>query len=183
MGKEIVILLGSPRKNGNSEQLADALIKGAERAGHRVTRIYANDLDAGCCDCGGCYHTEETPCCQHPDFNGIARAILRADGIVFATPLYWYDISGKLKSLIDNMYCFYATGKPLARKRAAMICCGHAEDYMMFDGVQRTFELIVRAMDWSTAGQIYVPGVFRPGDVQHTDGLKRCETLGEHFFG
>lgn len=182
MSKEIVVLLGSPRDGGNSEQMADALIKGLEKNGHRAVKLYTEKMDTGCCGCGGCYSAENMPCCQHEDFNTVAAALLRADGIVFAAPLYWYDIPGKMKSFIDNMYCFYATGKNIARKKVAMLCCGGGESYTMFDGVQRTFELIAGAVDWSIAGQIYAQGVYELGDLDKTDALKRCEALGEGFF-
>ena len=182
MGKEIVILLGSPRKGGNSEQMADAFIRGAERAGHRTVKIYAEDLTAGCVGCGGCYQTESQPCCRHADFNAIAQTLLRADGIVIAAPIYWYNFPSKLKALIDNMFCFYAAGKEIGHKRTAILSCGQATDYQMFDGIQRTYELIARVLSWSIAGQIYIPGTLEAGDIQKTDGLKRSEALGAHFF-
>lgn len=182
MGKEVVMLLGSPRKGGNTEQMADAFIKGAEKAGHRVVKIYTNDLDTGCCGCGGCYQKEEQPCCRYSDFNQVASTLLRADGVVFAAPLYWYDFPGKMKCFIDNMFCFYAAGKQIGRKKTAMLCCGHATDYMMFDGIQRSFELIAKVVDWSIVDQIYIDGVLDAGEVQKTNGLKRAEALGERFF-
>ena len=183
MEKQIVMLLGSPRKNGNSEQMADAFIEGAQKAGNHVVKIYTEDLETGCCGCGGCYHDEQHPCCRHNDFNQVASTLLQADGIVFAAPLYWYDIPGKMKCFIDNLYCFYHTGKNIARKKTAMLCCGQAKNYMMFDGVQRTFELISKVADWSIADQIYAQGVGNLGDItDQRDVLKRCEALGERFF-
>ena len=101
---------GQPRRGGNTEQMADAFIRGAEKAGHRAVKIYAADRKADCVACGGCYSSEDRPCCRNADFNEIAPVLLRADGIVFATPLYWYDFPGKLKCLIDNMYCFLCSG-------------------------------------------------------------------------
>ncbi len=184
MGKEIAVLLGSPRRGGNTEQMADAFIRGAEKAGHRAVKIYAADRKADCVACGGCYSSEDRPCCRNADFNEIAPVLLRADGIVFATPLYWYDFPGKLKCLIDNMYCFYAAGKDLSHKKAAILSCGEETgNYMMFDGLQRSFELICRVAGWSIADQIYIPGVLEVGTIQRTDGLQRSEALGGHFFG
>ena len=84
MGKEVIVVLGSPREGGNSEQMADALIKGLEKRGHRAVKIHTEQLDTGCCGCGGCYGAENMPCCQHADFNTVAATLLRADGIVFA---------------------------------------------------------------------------------------------------
>ena len=112
----------------------------------------------------------------------MASTLLRADGVVFAAPLYWYDFPGKMKCFIDNMFCFYAAGKQIGRKKTAMLCCGHATDYMMFDGIQRSFELIAKVVDWSIVDQIYIDGVLDAGEVQKTDGLKRAEALGERFF-
>ena len=64
-----------------------------------------------------------------------------------------------------------------------MLCCGQAKNYMMFDGVQRTFELISKVADWSIADQIYAQGVGNLGDItDQRDVLKRCEALGERFF-
>ena len=54
---------------------------------------------------------------------------------------------------------------------------------MMFDGLQRSFELICRVAGWSIADQIYIPGVLEVGAIQQTDGLQRSEALGGHFFG
>ena len=76
MGKQIVMLLGSPRKNGNSEQMADAFIEGAQKVGNHVVKIYTEDLETGCCGCGGCYHDEQHPCCRHNDFNQVASTLL-----------------------------------------------------------------------------------------------------------
>ena len=182
MGREIAVLLGSPHKNGNSAQMAEALIEGLKKAGDHAVKIYAEDLQTGCCDCGGCYRAEGRPCAQHPDFNEVAPALLRADGIVFALPLYWFDFPGKLKCLIDNMYCFYATGKDIARKRAAILCCAHGDEYSLFDGVQRTYELIVQHMNWSSAAQIYIGGVEGHDGIRDTDALQRCRALGERIF-
>ena len=162
--------------------MADAFIRGAEKAGHRAVKIYAADRKADCVACGGCYSSEDRPCCRNADFNEIAPVLLRADGIVFATPLYWYDFPGKLKCLIDNMYCFYAAGKDLSHKKAAILSCGEETgNYMMFDGLQRSFELICRVAGWSIADQIYIPGVLEVGAIQQTDGLQRSEALGGHF--
>ena len=184
MGKEIVVLLGSPRKGGNSEQLADAFIRGATQMGHHATKIYTEDLDTGCVGCGGCYAAADRPCCRHADFNRVADTLLHADGVVLAAPLYWYGFPGKMKCFIDNMYCFYSSGKLTqgGRKKAALLSCGHAKDYLMFDAIQRSFEMVARVADWSIAGQIFVDGVLEAGDVRQTDGPKRAEALGCRFF-
>lgn len=179
MTKNIVVLTGSPRAGGNSDQMAEAFIHGAQMAGHLVTKISTAELNVqGCVACCGCYRTEDRPCCHNDDFNRIVPLIERADVIVFAAPLYWSTFPAPIKRVIDNFYCFYMGKRKVAGKRAVLLSCGEDTAYNMFDGIQRAYELILPVLGWSNAGMIFVPGVNEIGDVQKTDGLKRCEEMG-----
>lgn len=182
MKKEILILTGSPRKNGNSERMAGALRCGAEAAGHHVTLIRTADLNVkGCVACGRCYQSAEHPCCHEDDFNGIVPLIERAEIVVFAAPLYWSTFPAPIKRVIDNFYCFYGGNRDVSGKRAALLSCGEDTAYNMFDGIQRAYELILPVLGWSNAGMIFAPGVNQPDDVEKTDVLKRCRALGGAF--
>ncbi len=102
--KNIVVITGSPRKGGNSDKMANAFIKGAASRGHKLAKIAAADMNIhGCRACDACYSTEK-PCIFHDDFNQIAGAILEADVIVLATPMYWFSFSAQIKALIDRWY-------------------------------------------------------------------------------
>ena len=109
MGKKIVVLTGSPRRNGNSFAMTAAFIKAAEAKGHSVTRFDTAFMDIGFCHaCMTCYKKGQ-PCSFKSDFNGaMADAILEADGIVFTTPVYWYSIPAQLK--ISS--CRHCPGSP-----------------------------------------------------------------------
>ena len=180
MGKDIVVLTGSPRAGGNSDQMAEAFIRGAQAAGHRVTKISTAQLHVqGCVGCGGCYRSEDKPCCHDDDFNRIAPLIERADVVVFAAPLYWSTFPAAIKRVIDNFYCFYAGSRGVEGKSAVLLSCGEDTSYLMFDGIQRTYELILPVLGWKNAGMIFVRGVNAIGDVERTDGLQRCEALGK----
>ena len=182
MGKNIVILTGSPRKNGNTDQMAEAFAKGAREAGHMVTTIRTAELKVGgCVACDCCYRDEQHPCCHNDDFNKIAPTIEKADVIVFAAPIYWYTFPATIKRVIDQFYCFYAGERDIAGKRAVLLTCGEADMYNMFDGIQRTFELCLQTLEWGNDGMIMVPGVNAVGDIQKTDALKRCEALGKEM--
>ncbi len=90
MGKEILILTGSPRHGGNSDLLAAAFQKGAEAAGHSVTQFAtASKKFYPCLACDTCWY-QGRPCSIKDDFNGLANLLEAADLIVFATPLYWF---------------------------------------------------------------------------------------------
>ena len=113
MSKKIVVITGSPRKTGNSFAMTDAFIKAAEAKNHTVTRFDAAMKNVGGCHaCETCYKTGKA-CSFDDDFNTIAPAILEADAVVFATPVYWYSIPAQIKGVIDKMFSFCVAGKML----------------------------------------------------------------------
>ncbi len=93
MSKKIVVITGSPRKNGNSFAMTEAFIKAVEEKGHTVTRFDAAlKKVGGCRACETCFSTGKA-CTFDDDFNTIAPAILEADALVFTMPVYWYSMS------------------------------------------------------------------------------------------
>ena len=89
MRKKIVVITGSPRKNGNSFAMTDAFINAAEAKGHTVARFDAAMKNVGGCRaCETCFKTGKA-CSFDDDFNTIAPAILEADAVVFTMPVYW----------------------------------------------------------------------------------------------
>lgn len=102
--KNILIVLGGGRPNGNTRQLVDAFAKGATEAGHRVEIASLNTLTVkGCMGCNACRYGK--PCVQKDDFHALVPQIKEADLIVFASPLLFWTISSKLKAFIERFYC------------------------------------------------------------------------------
>lgn len=100
----ILIVLGGGRNNGNTVQLVTAFNEGAAEAGHQIELINLNELNVqGCCGCNACRYGK--PCVQRDDFNSLIPKIKAADLIVFASPLYFWTISSKLKAFIERFYC------------------------------------------------------------------------------
>ncbi|MEM7193130.1 MAG: flavodoxin family protein, partial [Pseudomonadota bacterium] len=102
-----LVISGSPREDGNSARLADAALEGLIDAGHASTRINASDVIKDFLqDCRTCRMA--TGECAIDD--GFRHAFfdhyLPADGIVFATPIYWYGMSAQLKAFFDRMFCY-----------------------------------------------------------------------------
>lgn len=117
MSKKIVVITGSPRKNGNSFAMTDAFIKAAEEKGHTVTRFDAAMMKLGGCHaCETCYSTGKA-CTFDDDFNTIAPAILEADALVFTMPVYWYSIPSQIKAVIDRIYFSCGGRKRYCRER------------------------------------------------------------------
>ena len=101
MSKKILILSTSPRKGGNSDGLADAFAEGAREAGHQVKKIVLYDKTIGFCrGCLACQKTQR--CVIRDDADAIAQTMRSAEVIVFATPIYFYEMCGQMKTLLDR---------------------------------------------------------------------------------
>lgn len=106
MGKRVLIISTSLRKGGNSEILADECIKGVRQAGHEVEKISLQDKEINFCKgCLACKNTKR--CVMHDDADMIVQKMLSADAIVFATPIYYYEMSGQMKTLLDRANPLY----------------------------------------------------------------------------
>lgn len=101
MKKNILILSTSPRKGGNSDTLADEFTRGARDAGHDAEKISLAGKTIGFCrGCLACQKTER--CVIQDDASVIVQKMRDADVLVFATPIYFYEMSGQMKTLLDR---------------------------------------------------------------------------------
>lgn len=179
MSKKIVVITGSPRKNGNSFAMTDAFIKAAEGKGHTVTRFDAAMKNVeGCHACEACFKTGKA-CSIGDDFNAVAPAILEADVVVFTMPVYWYSIPAQIKGVIDKLFSFCVAGKDVAGKECALIACCEEDDMSVLDGVRIPVERSAALLKWKMAGEVLVPGVLNVGDIEKTDGCSRAAALAE----
>lgn len=179
MSKHIVVITGSPRKNGNSFAMTDAFIKAAEAKGHTVTRFDAALKKVGGCHaCETCFRTGKA-CSFDDDFNTIAPAILEADAVVFTTPVYWYSIPAQIKGVIDRLFSFVVSGKDISGKECALITCCEEDDMSVMDGVRIPIERSAALLEWKMVGEVLIPGVLNVGDIGKTDGCKQAEALAD----
>ncbi len=179
MGKKIVVITGSTRKNGNSFAMTDAFIAAAEKKGHSVTRFDAALKKVGGCHaCETCFKSGKA-CSFDDDFNVIAPAILEADAVVFTTPVYWYSIPAQIKGVIDRLFSFVVGGKDIAGKKCAIISCCEENDMSVFDGVKLPIERSAKLLKWEMAGEVLIPGVLNVGDIDKTDGCKQAAELAD----
>ena len=102
--KNILIIKGGGRPNGNTAQLIDSFTKGAEEIGHTVEIIslIKNEVK-GCLGCNACRYGK--PCVQRDSFNELVPKIDSADCLVFASPLYFWTVSARIKAFIERFYC------------------------------------------------------------------------------
>jgi len=179
--KNILVLTGSPRRNGNSERMADAFIKGAQAAGHEVTKFESARKEIGGCKaCSTCW-SKGRPCSFPDDFAELAPLLEAADVLVLATPLYWYSFPAQIKAAIDKIYPYLADScqRPLKIKESLLLVCGADGDMKMFDGIIATYREIAGFMNWADKGVLAVPNIIEKGDIETTDALGRAEELGK----
>ena len=101
MNKKVLIISSSPRKGGNSETLAAAFAKGAREAGNPVETVYLREKQVGFCKgCLACLNLGH--CVIQDDAVEIAAKMHDANVLVFATPVYYYCVSGQLKTMLDR---------------------------------------------------------------------------------
>ena len=179
--KNILVLTGSPRRNGNSDRMADAFIKGAISVGHEVIKFEASrkDID-GCKACKTCW-SKGKPCSFQDDFDELAPLLEAADVIVFSTPLYWFSFSSQIKAAIDKMYAYMGKNckRPLKIKESLLLVCGADEGMKIFDGIIATYREIAHYMKWEDKGVLAVPKVNEKGDIEATDALVKAEEYGK----
>lgn len=104
--KRVVIISTSLRSRSNSDLLAEQFMEGAKSAGHEVEKIDLRDKKIAFCR--GCFSCAKLRrCVINDDVNGIMEKVMQADVIVWATPIYYYEMSGQMKTLIDRMNGMY----------------------------------------------------------------------------
>lgn len=179
--KNILVLTGSPRKNGNSDRMANAFIKGVLSLGHEIVKFETARKKIGDCKaCKTCWFKGK-PCSFQDDFDELAPLLEAADVIVFSTPLYWFSFSAYIKAAIDKMNAYLQENckHPLKIKESLLLVCGADEGMETFDGIIVTYRQITNYMNWKDKGILAVPKVREKGDIETTDALVKAENLGK----
>jgi len=181
--KNILVITGSPRKNGNSDMLAEAFIRGARAAGLHTMRFDAGRKSIGGCKaCKGCW-SKGAPCIVRDDFDELASLLEEADAIILASPLYWFGFTAQIKAAIDRLYPYQTENcpRPLKIRECALLACAADDKGPIFEGIAATYREIAGYMEWTDKGMILVPAVDEKGAIQAGDALKKAEELGASF--
>lgn len=121
----VVGINGSPHKKGTTVSVLNKFLRFAKKHGAEIQLI--NLVDYNIKHCLGCYSVDpklcKYPCMQKDDFRKIAPLLLKADVLAFATPIYWFNMSGIMKDLIDRLCCMAAGGYLLDGKIGVFFAC------------------------------------------------------------
>lgn len=176
MSKNVLILAGSARKNGNSDILCDFFMKGAIEAHHLVEKIYISEKNIHfCLGCGAC--TQTGVCAQKDDMCEILEKMIQADVIVLASPVYFYTISGQMKTLIDRTVARYTE---IQNKEFYYIVTAADRDVGMLERAIECFRgFTLDCLEGSIEkGIIYGINSWQKGDVQKTPAVKKAYEMG-----
>ncbi len=173
---KILVITGSPRKNGNSATLADHFIKGAKEAGHEIVQFDAAFKKVHpCIACNSC--GMNGPCVFKDDFEFVREHIIGADCVVFATPMYYFGISAQLKAVIDRFYAI--NGSIHVPKKAVLLMTYANTAASEAVPIKFHYEVLLKYLGWTDAGQVIAPGVWPVGAIQHTRFPEQAYRLGK----
>jgi len=177
MSRSIVVLSGSPRKDGNTVRLTEAFIDGAQAAGKEVALFSVAGLQiGGCRGCGHCFKHHGV-CIQKDDMPPILDALRMADVLVLASPVYFFSVTAQIKLAIDRLFALLEVGTPI--KRAALLMtCGDARKVVAESSIAM-FRQICAYQKWEEAGIIVAPGLHSPGEIEGRAELEQAKRLGE----
>lgn len=178
MGKKIIVLNGSPRKNGNTSALVKAFREGAESAGHTVTEFWLGGMKInGCRGCCAGGKNPESPCVQKDDMEQIYPAYKEADVVVLASPLYYWTISGQLKCAFDRLFavaeCDPSYTNP--RKESALLMAAEGNG---FEETVYWYDRLMGHIGWKDCGKVLCGGVMAVGDIEGKPELEEARKLG-----
>ncbi|MDO4648186.1 MAG: flavodoxin family protein [Eubacteriales bacterium] len=177
MSKKVLVISSSPRIGGNSDALADAFVRGAKDAGNDVEKV--NLAGKKIEFCRGCFVCQTTKrCVIRDDADRIEQKMQEADVLVFATPIYYYEMSGQLKTMLDRGNPLYTTDYKF---RDVYFLSSAAEDETSvperaISGVEGWIACFEHAR---LAGTVFAGGVTDKGDIENHSSLTKAYEMGK----
>lgn len=174
---KIVVLAGSPNKNGSTNMLVKEFERDADEVGHQIKIIDCTRISVrpciGCIACG-----YEGTCVQKDDMENIKNEILSADMIVFATPLYYYGMSAQLKTVIDR-FCSFNDSIQRKHMKSALLTVAWNSDNWTFDALESHYKTLVRYLNFSDQGMVLGRGCGTPNMTAHSIYPNKAYELGK----
>lgn len=178
MSKKVVVVSSSYRKNGNSETLANEFIRGAKETGNEVETIYLRDINLNYCrGCFACLNLKH--CVLKDDATELMEKVRKADVLCFATPIYYYAVSGQLKTFLDRMNPIYAAGHEY--KDVYLLTSANDSEPEAMDGAIKDVQGWIDCFEGvKLKGVVKGNGTNDVGDMlQHKDKLEEAYNLGK----
>ena len=179
MGRKIVVLNGSPRKRGNTSALVREFTRGAEEAGHTVTEFLLDGMDIhGCKGCFGGHSGRDCPCVQRDDMDQIYPAVKDCHVVVLASPLYYWNLSGQLRTAVDRLFALEEGDGNLLRGHSRASCLLMAAEGNGFEDVLTYYDHLMEHLRWKNLGHVLAGGNGDVGDIDGKPELRAAYDLG-----
>lgn len=163
---KIVVLNGSPRKGGNTEIMVQAFADATKKTNQvKILNVALMNI-RGCLGCQYCW-THQGECVQKDDMQNIFSELKDADMVVFASPIYWFDITAQLKTVIDRLYASGSVGFHF-QKTALLLDAG--ADHV-FDAAVAQYKAMTSYLKWEDMGIITVPNMAEKGSMHTAPAL------------
>lgn len=181
MTKKAVIILSSPRKGSNSNALALAVGAGLEEAGVTPEVVDLSGLDIKpCLACEACQRNGGK-CSQIDGMSAVYPKVLEADVLILASPVYWFNISGQLKTFLDRCFAVAMNSDgPFARKTLAAALAFGDTDMFTSGGVNavRSLQDVCHYTGAAWGGVVYASALERDALSQNKEALAKAKELG-----
>lgn len=181
MAKNILVITGSARADGNGSELAKAFISGARSAGNAVRRFdAASKIIHPCRGCESCW-AKGRPCIVDDAFNSLAPYLQVSDVLVLVSPLYWSGLNAAIKLITEKMvaYTLPTRKKNLRIKKAILLGVAGEKGEHLFDTMKADFARLCEVFEWENIGEVLVDGVKDPGDIIKRPELALASDLGK----
>ena len=179
MAKKIIILNGSPRRKGNTAALTAEFTRGAKEAGNEVTEFFLGEMNInGCKGCFGGGKNPESPCAQKDDMDKIYPVYKSAYIVVLATQLYYWTISGQLKTAFDRLFAVAECDPDYRNPKKECVLVMAAEGYG-FEESEYWYDNLGKHLGWKSLGKVLCGGVMAAGDIEGKKELQDAYSLGK----
>jgi multimeric flavodoxin WrbA len=187
---KILAITGSPRRGGNTDQLLDQAIAGAESAGATAERFVLSQLKvAPCIECNRCFKTGR--CAVQDDYQLLYDKTLEADGLILATPIFFMNVSAQTKAFIDRFQCLWALRYVLnapvplpasGQRRRALFLSTAGWAKTKFDCTLSTVRAFLATIDARLVDTLCINGVDDKGAIaEHPELLQQAHELGRRL--
>jgi len=176
MSKKVLVISSSPRRGGNSDLLCDQFVAAAKKAGNHAEKVFLKDKKINYCQgCGACVGGAKA-CPQKDDMGGVLEAMVAADVIVMATPVYFYTMCGQMKTVIDRTCSRYTE---LRNKEFYFIATAADSNKRAIERTVEEFRGFTSCLDGSKeAGIICGTGAWGIGDIKGSEAMKVAYEMG-----
>ncbi len=184
---KVLGIFGSPRRGGNTDILLEETLKGAEKEGAEVERLFLTDFTIiPCKECHGCERTGQ--CVISDDMGKIYPKLLEADVIILASPIFFYGITAWAKALVDRCQAFWSRkyllkdpslGKGGKKRKGFFISVGGTKGQKVFDGAILTAKYFFDVLNGEYAGELVFRGIDAKGDIlNHPEAIQEAFETG-----